>query len=315
MKRLLLLLVSLILALSCRQAPVPVIFDTDMGNDIDDALALAMLYRYVDEGKIDLLGIASSKTDTFSVKYIDILNNYYGHPDIPIGKLTGAEQYQRLDTYAEQMVSSGKWQGSVQDYDALPESADLLKDLLSKQKDHSVVIVAVGFFTNLSRLLSSDPELVKAKVKSLVLMAGDFEGPERSAEHNVRYDIPATQHICREWPSEVVLSPFKVGLDLLYPVGPILENLKYESPNPVAEAYKVYKKMPYDRPSWDLSAVLYAVDGKDLFEETEAGVIRVDDEGKTWFEADKNGKHSYISVPESSRQTIIDRYLNLTYEK
>ena len=62
MKRLLLLLVSLILALSCRQAPVPVIFDTDMGNDIDDALALAMLYRYVDEGKIDLLGIASSNS-------------------------------------------------------------------------------------------------------------------------------------------------------------------------------------------------------------------------------------------------------------
>lgn len=34
-----------------------VILDTDMGNDVDDALALAMLYRYVDEGKADLLGV------------------------------------------------------------------------------------------------------------------------------------------------------------------------------------------------------------------------------------------------------------------
>ena len=29
---------------------IPVIFDTDLGNDVDDAIALAMLYRYADEG-------------------------------------------------------------------------------------------------------------------------------------------------------------------------------------------------------------------------------------------------------------------------
>ena len=47
MKRLLLLLASAILLFGCTAAPkpIPVIFDTDMGNDIDDALALQMLGR------------------------------------------------------------------------------------------------------------------------------------------------------------------------------------------------------------------------------------------------------------------------------
>ena len=31
--------------------PVPIIFDTDMGNDIDDALALAMIHTLADRGE------------------------------------------------------------------------------------------------------------------------------------------------------------------------------------------------------------------------------------------------------------------------
>ena len=30
-------------------APVKVIFDTDMGNDVDDVVALDMFYKYMDE--------------------------------------------------------------------------------------------------------------------------------------------------------------------------------------------------------------------------------------------------------------------------
>ena len=40
--------------------PVKVIFDTDMGNDVDDVVALDMFYKYLDEGSVELLGIISS---------------------------------------------------------------------------------------------------------------------------------------------------------------------------------------------------------------------------------------------------------------
>ena len=178
-----------------------------------------------------------------------------------------------------------------------------------------MVIVAVGFFTNLSRLLSAEPVLVKKKVRQLVLMAGDFEGPERTAEHNIRFDIDASRHICTEWPSPIVFSPFKVGMDILYPVSAILDNLNFHEPNPLVEAYKVYKKMPYDRPTWDLSAVLYAVEGAELFSLSENGTVTVDDQGKTWFESSPEGKHRFMSVPEDNQKVIKERYLELTYAK
>ena len=38
-----------------------VIFETDIGNDIDDALALDMLYKYMDQGRIDLLAVMLNK--------------------------------------------------------------------------------------------------------------------------------------------------------------------------------------------------------------------------------------------------------------
>ena len=43
-----------------------VIFETDIGNDIDDALALDMLYKYQDAGIINLLGIMTNKESEYS---------------------------------------------------------------------------------------------------------------------------------------------------------------------------------------------------------------------------------------------------------
>ena len=76
MKKLLLVIMALF-ALSTAEAgkkPIKIIFDTDMGNDVDDVIALDMLYKYQDEGRIDLLGILSSKREGGSVKFIDAMN-------------------------------------------------------------------------------------------------------------------------------------------------------------------------------------------------------------------------------------------------
>ena len=65
--------------------PVKLIFDTDMGNDIDDAQALAMIHALQDRGAVELLAVTSTKDHPLSAAYIDALNTFYGRPDIPIG--------------------------------------------------------------------------------------------------------------------------------------------------------------------------------------------------------------------------------------
>src|ERR1700752_1626134 len=63
----------------------PVIFDTDMGNDIDDALALAMLHALSDRGECLLLGVTLPNANAAAVPYVRMINRFYGRPDLPVG--------------------------------------------------------------------------------------------------------------------------------------------------------------------------------------------------------------------------------------
>src|ERR1700761_3833088 len=65
--------------------PVPVIFDTDMGNDVDDALALAMLHAFASRGEVKLLAVTVSKDNPWAVEYVRMVDEYYGRGSIPVG--------------------------------------------------------------------------------------------------------------------------------------------------------------------------------------------------------------------------------------
>ncbi|WP_226386590.1 nucleoside hydrolase [Gallalistipes aquisgranensis] len=317
MKSFSLLAAMLVLGLFVSAGPSPkplkVIFDTDMGNDVDDALALDLLYKYVEDGRIDLLGITSNKEELASVEYIDIMNNFYGFPDIPIGRITDGANCDRVNSYVSVVSKDKRYKRSHKDYTKLPESVDLMRRLLAEAEDGSVAIVAVGFSTNLSRLLASKPdgysaldgrELVRRKVKGLYMMAGDFTPKPIRPEYNIRIDRAAAQDVFRNWPTPVVTSPWEVGEEVLYPCESILNDFKYAVPHPMVEAYKVYKPMPYDRQTWDVTTVLYAVEpDAGYFGTSGPGRIVVTDGSQTLFEADPDGNRSYLTItPEQSRR-------------
>ncbi len=79
-----------LLLLCCLLGPLcfgarPVIFDTDMGNDIDDALALAMLHALTDRGECDLIGVTLTNANPAAVPYIRMIDRFYGRPGLPVG--------------------------------------------------------------------------------------------------------------------------------------------------------------------------------------------------------------------------------------
>lgn len=293
-------------------APMKVIFDTDMGNDIDDAIALDMLYKYADEGLIELLGVTSNKEEPQSVEYLDLMNTFYGYATLPLGRITEGAPCDRVNSFTSQTVADPHYARTITDREAIPESVDRLRELLAAQPDQATTIIAVGFSTNLQRLLRSEAdsfsplngvELVAQKVKQLVMMGGDFyPADDTMAEYNIRIDQPAAKTVFEEWPTPIVTSPFEVGNAMLYPVESILGDFGYVEKHPLAEAYKVYKPMPYDRPMWDPSAVLYAVEpDAGYFTISDPGLITVTDDAYTLFEARPEGAHRYLSVtPEQA---------------
>ena len=107
-----------------------VIFDTDMGNDVDDVLALDMLYKYMDAEKINLLAIMTNKNGAGSARFLDIMNTWYGYPNIPIGIVRNGAKCDNTNNYA-QIVSDMKVDGkpmfrtTVPDVTTLPDAEKL----------------------------------------------------------------------------------------------------------------------------------------------------------------------------------------------
>lgn len=307
--------------------PVPIIFETDMGNDIDDALALAMLYRYEQEGKIELLGVSNNKQSIQSVRYIDAINTWYGYGHTPIGTVQNGVQGEdeansfAFKVMAQQFHGQHTFYSSINQYEQVRSSVSMYREILSKQADNSAVIISVGFLTNLEMLLQSEPdrfstlngkELVSAKVNRLVVMGGSVTYPTHK-EFNLKTDVTASQYVFDQWPGEVWITPFEVGEHLVFPAGPIEENLGYQHPNPLVEGYKLYIPMPYDRPTWDLTAVLFAVEADSgYFRASNRGKMVVNADATTQFEFAANGIHRYLEVPTAVEAARIqNRYVEL----
>lgn len=301
-----------------------ILFDTDMGNDIDDALALAMLHAFESRGEAELLAVTLTKDNRWAAPYVDLVNTFYGRSDIPIGVVQDGktpEGSAMLEVPAERRNPDGSYvyPHDLADGRDAPEAVDVLRRVLAAQPDRSVTAVQVGFSTNFARLLASPPDahsplsgedLVRRKVRLLSVMAGAF--PTGDPEYNVRTDVEAARKLFAEWPTPIAASGFEVGASILYPAESIQEDYAYADPHPVAEAYRHYLEMPYDRPTWDLTSVLYAVRPRDgYFSLSEPGTITVDDEGRTAFAPSADGAHRYLTADGAQRLRAREAFVYL----
>ena len=308
---------------------VRVIYDTDVGDDVDDALALAMLHALRARGDCELIGVSVSKPNFYASAYVDLVNTFYDRRNVPIGlsrvgSLVGPGPYvgiiatdltDGLLTYPRRLLEEGQ----------VPESVEMLRSLLAAQPDGSVVIVQVGYATNMSRLLDSAPdehselsgyELVEKKVKLLSMMSGYF-GTDLTgfAEHNIRIDIPAAQNVFANWPTPIVVSGWEVGRGILYPARSIMEDFDYVNRHPIREAYELWNLMPYDRPTYDLTSAIYAVwPERDLFSLSAPGRVIVDPDGITTFQVDPIGRHHYLIVDDAQRARLSEIFQLLVSE-
>lgn len=330
MKKLVLLLTMLCFGFGMRAQRMNVIFETDMGNDVDDALAIDMLYKYNKQKRINLMAVMLNKEGEFPPKYIDLLNTWYGQKRIPIGVSPRADKSLVAGTNYTQVVcekldEKGKplYKRSIKDYSKLLSAVKLYRKLLAKAEDASVTIVSVGFSTNLALLLDTKAdeyspltgkELIAQKVKRLVTMAGHIENP-KYAEYNVVNDVAACQRVFNEWPTPIYMSPFELGLQVRYPAQSIENDFTWTKHHPIVDSYKVYLKKIEDRPTWDLTAVLYAIDPQQFFNISPAGKIVVTNEGYTHYKQDAAGKHFYLFITPEQAKAILEYFVTMVTAK
>jgi inosine-uridine nucleoside N-ribohydrolase len=300
-------------------AAVPVIFDTDMGNDVDDALALAMLHALEDRGECRLLGITLTNANPKAAPYLRMVNRFYGRPAIPIGAAVRSIANGDKDGFLSAALQGAPpallaVDGPAQK--ATEPAVRLLRRLLAGSPE-PVVIIQVGFSTNLAALLDSPAdevspltglELVRRKVSLVSAMAGNFVEP--TPEYNVKLDIPAAQKLAEASPAPIVFSGFEIGRALKYPAASIEKDYRYAAWHPIEASYRAYNKMPYDRPTWDLTSVLYAVrPTHGYFTLSDNGHVSVDAAtGRTTFTpmVAGSGKHRYLRLDSAGQARVLE---------
>ena len=171
-----------------------IIIDTDIGDDVDDAFAVALALR---SPELQILGITTTFGDTETrAKLLDRLLGETGHSDIPvaIGARTQANNSFTQRAYAE----GGRFARATH-----PQAVDFILEQIRKNPGQ-ITLVAIGPLFNVGALIDRDQETFR-KLHRVVLMGGSIarrygdlgyapdRGPE--PEWNIKNDIPSAQKL------------------------------------------------------------------------------------------------------------------------
>ncbi len=292
---------------------VEVIFDTDMASDVDDVGALATLHALASLGEAEILAVGISSRNEHVGPCVDAIDTWYGRPDVPIGYQRGIQIGYPRDggeespsKYAEAVARSFPHR-LARSSDA-PEAALLYRKVLAAQPDRSVVLVTVGFLSNLRSLLDTPAdgvsplpgvELVRRKVARWVCMGGKFPDgrfADGDGEYNLRVDTVASLRVLNDWPTPVVFSGFEIGARVF--TGKRLRGASEASP--VRAAYLHFNGLE-NRESWDQTAVLCAVRGAAAYwTESEPGLCLMHVFGRS-------GYNEWIPTPRKAHRYLIEK--------
>jgi len=162
---------------------IPILLDTDIGSDIDDALALAYLLR---QPRCELVGITTvSGEPQHRAALADAVCRAGGRTDIPIHAGTAQPLLvQQNQPHAPQAaaLASGDWPHR----EFAPNTAlGFLRETI-RARPGEITLLAIGPLTNLALLFALDPEVPRL-LKEIVLMGGwFFDRPQ--PEWNIRCD-------------------------------------------------------------------------------------------------------------------------------
>ena len=182
---LLLLLVGRTHSAAPQATAAKVIFDTDIGDDIDDAYALGFLLR---SPEVQVLGVTTAFEDThLRARLATRFLNSAGRGDVPV--------YEGPKTAGQSHFTQSKWAEGSPDR-TYPDAIEFMLNMI-RSDPGQITLVAVAPLTNVGALIAKDPKTF-GKLKRVVLMGGSVahgygnkEQPD--AEWNIVNDIAAAK--------------------------------------------------------------------------------------------------------------------------
>jgi len=174
--------------------PEKVIIDTDIGDDIDDAFAVALAIR---SPELQILGITTTFGDTETrAKLLDRFLAEVGRPEIPVA--AGAPSRPKTTLTQRRYAEGGHF--------AKPSHPDAVAFLLEQIRRYpgQITLIAIGPLMNVGAAIDKDPATFR-KLKRVIMMGGSIKrgygdlgfGPPQppQPEWNILNDVPSAQKL------------------------------------------------------------------------------------------------------------------------
>ena len=311
-----------------RTAPPGVAFDSSLDGEIDQVLALAMLFGFDGRRQIRLAALSTSRFNLLNVAFLDLISRFYAGEQggdtlaerlvRPIGMSTeGKQDFNQAPPMLSAVLAKhvGEGRGYLRARAVLNDTADpvaLIRNGLSAQIDQNGAVILAGPPVNLLGVIARPDgrEWAKRKARIVSIAAGRFAaGP---VDPIIQRDVAGFRKLLAEWPSPVVMAGTELSEALPFP-GTSLESGSAWAPHhPIVDAYRAFRPMPYDAPSRTLAAVLHAVSvDQPYFDLSPPGTIAVAHDGHTTFSPSQDGRHRYLIAKPDQKPRVLQAYVEM----
>jgi len=270
------------------QLPVPdigaegqrekIIIDTDIGDDVDDAFAVALALR---SPELEILGITTTFGDTETrAKLVDRLLGEVNRLDIPVA-VGAPTPTPANDRFTQRRYAEGAHFARL----SHPQAVDFILEQIRRHPGQ-ITLIAIGPLMNVGAAIDKAPETFR-KLRRVVLMGGSIyrgygdvgyfppHGPQ--AEWNVLNDIPSARKLFASGVPLYVMPLDSTQLKL----DEVRRAILFRSGTPLTDALTLlYHEWGQETPTlFDVMTVAYILNPKLC--PVQAMHIRVDDKGFT----------------------------------
>jgi inosine-uridine nucleoside N-ribohydrolase len=165
---------------------IPILLDTDIGTDIDDAFALALILQ---SPELDLLAVTTVAGDTQArARLAAKMLHEAGRSNVPVAA---------GEPGPSQPIDQTRWADGLAGPPLVKEKAVDLMRREFERRPGEITLVAICELTNVAALLKSDPSIGR-KIKRIALMGGSIahgydQDLKPAAEWNIKSNPAAAQ--------------------------------------------------------------------------------------------------------------------------
>jgi inosine-uridine nucleoside N-ribohydrolase len=311
-------------------APLPVIIDTDVGSDLDDAYAIAIAIRAEQLGYVSIRAITTSNMVDKAPAFVQALLAGGGRhlSRIPIGAFHGTNFCSgEGDNYAAQTLAALK-SAPVTGRASFPSATTVLRQTLAAAADGSMTIITIGGQSNIALLMQSPADqyselsgadLWSKKVARMYAMNSPYPGPPRQWDYNSHCDAAATAYVYQNNGGVPIIGnqmPLTINIGGCYDgtgVGCTTATMSATNPLRLATDFYIGHSGGFSkgggnagRPAWDPSTILLAMVGTNpapggaWFNLSGNGTLTVSGSGynqRNVWSTENQSSHYYVTLP------------------